>query len=112
MVKIETVPIDKPRKQTRHHLASRENDTSFSHWKMRRCLVHAQEHEASPCSPIRRQGSASSAGVEMRRCLIPARGDAQYRSIAGGPCTGILSGRYVPPILGDTDQNREPCLEL
>ncbi|RRT54907.1 hypothetical protein B296_00028638 [Ensete ventricosum] len=40
-----------------HLIASRENDASFSHWKMRRCLV------------------ASSPHGRTKRCLVPTLGD-------------------------------------
>ncbi|RWW44646.1 hypothetical protein BHE74_00049584 [Ensete ventricosum] len=65
----------------------------------------------------------------MRRCLVPAlktrhrlvlpledealprshAGDARYRLVAGGPRTGILLDRHIPPIPGGTDQNGELC---
>ncbi|RWW16945.1 hypothetical protein BHE74_00026800 [Ensete ventricosum] len=48
------------------------------------------------------------AARKTRCCLVPVRGDARYYPVVGGPHTGILSDQYIPPVLGDTDRNREP----
>ncbi|RZR75880.1 hypothetical protein BHM03_00000462 [Ensete ventricosum] len=60
--------------------AGRRGDTSFSCCKTRQHLVLPLEDEVTPRPKAGR-----------RRCR-------RYRPIAGGPCTGILSDWYIPPI--------------
>ncbi|RZR93286.1 hypothetical protein BHM03_00021759 [Ensete ventricosum] len=75
----------------------RRGVASFSHWKTRRHLAPPREDEAV---------SRPHAG---RRGIDSLPRSARYRPVAGGPCTGILSDRYVSPVPGSVDRNGEPC---
>ncbi|RRT36603.1 hypothetical protein B296_00042751 [Ensete ventricosum] len=72
---------------------------------MRRRLA-SRRGRTTPRSLAGRRCGASFPSWKTRRRLVTARGDKaspHSRAVASGPCTDILSDRYIPPVPGNID---------